>query len=666
MKRLLPLAVTWLFAASVPAQSADVSVTVSGQQNASQREFHLLYALVNHGPDPARNVVVTIEVPSGVTIQGVGLGSGNVMDPCDAQARPIVCRAGDVQPGLPFHYGGMIVNTPIADASYEIKVTATSETSDPNAANNSGTASFATRIEADMTVLVLPRADRVDPGGSGSFTVYVGNRVIENRPPTVRVEFTPANGVITGVKAATGFVCRADEPGTKTVCTIPEFRSAPRDEPFEVFLRSSSDRRGGVASVTATATADLPETNPADNQMTKGFAIYRWISVTTAADSGAGSLREAIHEANANCTPGPCRIVFEIPPPVPDTGYFTITPAEPLPSVTAERVTLEGSRQTTFTGNTNPRGPEIAIDGRLARRGMRMLARCEAVVEGLAIGNFDEDQGLWFSSGDYCDGRPDIREIHKNHIGMDPLGEARWPNRRGLRLDFTSGVTVRQNVIAHNTYSGIWAWRGNGVTIRTNYFEGNGASAILVGPEMIGVAVNDNVIRDHPHMGLAIVAGARSVSARRNLMRNNGGLAIDWGLDGMSPVDDDDHGRDTNAPVVLSAVYDAASKGTYVTFTIKTTLLGPYFNFGEADIFANVGPDGDGEVLAGTADYLPPLKPGETRTLWVAGDHRGKWINMTWTRRHEYGAKTPPIDTQSHDTGFGMMTSELSNSVLVQ
>ena len=669
MTPMLRFAVPLLFATTaVLAQSADVSVQVSGQQTADKREFHLLYALVNHGPDIARQTVVTIDVPAGVVIERVSLGSGDVIDTCDANARPVRCEAGDVHVGLLPHYGGMVIRTPIADARYEVKVTASSPTGDPKPANNSGSISFETKVEADVEVAIFPRTDRADPGGTGTFTVYVCNNTPQNQPATVRVELTPENGLLTSVKPASGFTCRSEVPNGKVVCTIPELPYGCPESAFDVTVRATDDRGGGVASVNVAATGDLTDPRPENNRQAKGFAVYRWIAVTTTADSGPGSLRDAITQANEGCSPGPCRVVFEIPKPVPAEGYFTITPQTPLPSVTAERVSIEGSRQTAFTGETNPRGPEIAIDGRHARRGMRMLARCEAVVDGLAIGNFEEDQGLWFSAGGVqgCGNRPDRREITKNHIGMDPLGLTASPNRRGLRLDFTSGVTVMQNVIARNTYSGIWLWRGDGVTIKANYFELNGASAILLGPEVISAFVYDNVIRNHPHMGVAIAPGANMIAVRRNRMRGNGGLGIDWGLDGVSPVDDDDHGRDTNAPVVLSAVYNAQTNETNVTFTIKTAPLGPYLNFGDVDIFTNDGPEGDGETPVASFDYVQKIEPGQTRTLSVPGDHRGKWINMTWTRRHEYAAKTPPIDTQSHEPGFGLMTSELSNSVLAQ
>src|SRR6267378_625029 len=107
------------------------------------------------------------------------------------------------------------------------------------------------------------------------------------------------------------------------------------------------------------------------------------LTVTNTADSGPGSLRQAILDANA--LPGglPVTIAFNIPTTDPNfldddsflTGgdaaadAFFIRPATPLPALTRAFVTIDGRTQTGFTGDTNPFGPEIVIDGRGAVSG---------------------------------------------------------------------------------------------------------------------------------------------------------------------------------------------------------------------------------------------------------------------------------------------------------
>jgi hypothetical protein len=79
-------------------------------------------------------------------------------------------------------------------------------------------------------------------------------------------------------------------------------------------------------------------------------------TVTTVADAGAGSLRQAILEANA-AGAGPHTIAFNIPNAAL-TGSFgskraLIALVSPLPAITVAGVTIDGLTQTTNGGNTN-------------------------------------------------------------------------------------------------------------------------------------------------------------------------------------------------------------------------------------------------------------------------------------------------------------------------
>lgn len=79
-------------------------------------------------------------------------------------------------------------------------------------------------------------------------------------------------------------------------------------------------------------------------------------TVTTVNDTGAGSLRQAITDANAAGN-GPHTIAFNIPS-ASLTGPFgskraLITLASSLPAITVSGVTIDGTTQTTFGGDTN-------------------------------------------------------------------------------------------------------------------------------------------------------------------------------------------------------------------------------------------------------------------------------------------------------------------------
>ncbi|HXG49603.1 MAG TPA: hypothetical protein VNO52_18425 [Methylomirabilota bacterium] len=71
--------------------------------------------------------------------------------------------------------------------------------------------------------------------------------------------------------------------------------------------------------------------------------------VTTTANDGTGSLRQAIHDANSNA--GPDRIVFNIP----GDGVHTIRATTPLPDF-LEPVVIDGYTQPGSRANSRPSG----------------------------------------------------------------------------------------------------------------------------------------------------------------------------------------------------------------------------------------------------------------------------------------------------------------------
>ncbi|HEU4888542.1 MAG TPA: right-handed parallel beta-helix repeat-containing protein, partial [Thermoanaerobaculia bacterium] len=387
---------------------------------------------------------------------------------------------------------------------------------------------------------ISPRVAVVDPGASATFQASVANPG-EFRATDLRVRFELAgDAAIERIDSPNGWTCTMS--GKSAECATPIVVIVARR--FDVTVRAGSTN-GGATTLTMTASSAEPV---AGQQYIARATLqaYQTLAVETTADAGPGSLRAAIETANA--LGHVSKIEFRLPAPVPAEGWFTIIPATPLPPITARRVYVDGKSQTRFTGDTNTRGPEIAIDGRLAHRGLEIHSPCLARVEGLTLGNFDANQGLWFTKSGECTDfsfESDVRLVADNYIGTDPTGTVAWPNLRGLRGDFGSG-TIRNNVISGNTYSGMWIWvstdRYASYTIEGNKFgtaaDGiaplpNGAAGMLLG-DRVSADVRRNVIANHPGMGIALVRGDTYVRIQENSMRDNGGIGIDWGIDGTS------------------------------------------------------------------------------------------------------------------------------------
>jgi hypothetical protein len=103
------------------------------------------------------------------------------------------------------------------------------------------------------------------------------------------------------------------------------------------------------------------------------------------------------------------------------------------------------------------------------------------------------------------------------------------------------------------------------------------------------------------------------------------------------------------------------TKRTAITLTLSTTATALYGNAVYVDLYSNDKPDGDGEKWI-TDAYVANAN-GETSTITVPGDLRGKWINATAMRVHFLAAKPP---SPEYFAGGEATTSEFGNAVLAQ
>jgi hypothetical protein len=138
-------------------------------------------------------------------------------------------------------------------------------------------------------------------------------------------------------------------------------------------------------------------------------------TVTNTSDSGAGSLRQAILDANTS--PGLDTIAFAIP----GSGVQTITPATSLPNIT-DPVVLDGYTQPGSSPNTLAIGDDavllIELDGETAG-GIGILIEGPSggsTVRGLVVNRFPV--GIKIGQGIETDGNT----IAGNFIGTDPTG----------------------------------------------------------------------------------------------------------------------------------------------------------------------------------------------------------------------------------------------------
>jgi hypothetical protein len=160
-------------------------------------------------------------------------------------------------------------------------------------------------------------------------------------------------------------------------------------------------------------------------------------TVTTTADSGAGSLRQAVLDANGNA--GADMIAFNIV----GSGAQTIAPATALPSIT-EALTIDGYTQPGASANTNAPGQGtnavilIEIDGTsVGGFGNGLNAAAVVTIRGLAINRFPTGAGIRVAAG----GNGSV--IAGNFLGTDPTGSSRpGPQYYGVDIEGATGVVV--------------------------------------------------------------------------------------------------------------------------------------------------------------------------------------------------------------------------------
>ena len=146
-------------------------------------------------------------------------------------------------------------------------------------------------------------------------------------------------------------------------------------------------------------------------------------TVTNTDDSGPGSLRQAILDANG--TPGFDTIAFAIP----GAGVHTITPAAVLPAL-SEAALLDGYSQPGASENTDPVATNavilIELDGSaIGGVGLSVSPNGGATIQGLAINRWGTPVHSFGGGGNVFRG---------NFVGTDPTGAFAQPNNGGVNM----------------------------------------------------------------------------------------------------------------------------------------------------------------------------------------------------------------------------------------
>jgi hypothetical protein len=220
-------------------------------------------------------------------------------------------------------------------------------------------------------------------------------------------------------------------------------------------------------------------------------------TVTNTDDSGPGSLRQAIDDANA--TPGADTIAFAIP----GGGVHTITPQTLLPIIN-EAVLIDGYTQPGSSPNTNATGAlnsvlQIEIDGTVAPNRCVTIGASNVEIRGLVINRCGESIELFNPFGASVSGIV----IAGNFLGTDASGLASASNQTGVSCG-TQGGTVSftvggldpedRNLISGNAQVGIRTgsnFNGGSTSVIQGNIIGLDKNAAAPIPNQFGIINND-------------------------------------------------------------------------------------------------------------------------------------------------------------------------------
>jgi uncharacterized repeat protein (TIGR01451 family) len=425
--------------------------------------------------------------------------------------------------------------------------------------------------------LSLTKSDAPDPVTQGAPLTYTVT--ITNNGPEAAADVALSDGLPDSVTFVSATPTQGSCTGTAfVICSLGTLANGAS---ATVTIVVTPNTLGPIAN-TAIVTSATQDDNPSNNFATTTTTVLApagTFVVTTTANSGAGSLRQAILDANASVN-----TLDNIQFNIPGAGAHTISLTGFLPTIT-DPVIIDG---TTQPGTSDL--PLIQLDGVNAgpfSNGL-FLAAGSSTVRGLSITRFGTggqpaDNG---GAGIVIQGAGN-NVIERNLIGIAANGTTAAPNRAdGVFVDNSPNNRIGGSLTVRNVLSGNGRY---GVMLNGDETVGTLVAGNLIGPSATetaptgtpqfgGIAIfggvdsliggdeflTGNVIAFNSTNGIHVASGTGN-TIRRNRISANGALGINLGAAGVTANDPGD--GDTGANGLLNfPVLTAAPGGVSATF----------------------------------------------------------------------------------------------------
>ena len=237
-------------------------------------------------------------------------------------------------------------------------------------------------------------------------------------------------------------------------------------------------------------------------------------TVTNTNDSGAGSLRQAILDANNAA--GADTIAFNVSGAGCDgSGICTIAPTSGYNTLTGT-VLVDGYTQPGASPNTNATGAlntvlKIVLTGQGSLGGPGLAINGDgSTIRGLVINNF----GTGIQAGLSNDGK-----IQGCFLGVDAAGQTAVLNSWGVNAEFGTNLTIGGPLPADRNLIS-----GNGQGISLSRFPGSLIQGNLVGTTASGNSALGNVF------GIAVALDTGAITISGNVVSGNGSAINGYGI----------------------------------------------------------------------------------------------------------------------------------------
>ena len=296
--------------------------------------------------------------------------------------------------------------------------------------------SFATVVSSGQVI----SATATDSGGdtsefaadipvvASSQSIYAGNdqyHVDLNTTLSVAAPGVQANDLATNGKSFSSVLVTGPADGVLALNADGSFTYTPDKNFVGTDSFTYDDVQGSTTSNVATVTIMV---NP------------KTFTVTNTNDSGPGSLRQAMLDANNATSAPPDTILFKIP----GTGPFTIAPLTPLPTLTHATV-INGYSQPHSQKNSLTYGDNAVIE-------IQLSGGSDPSADGLLIsGGGSTVEGLsitGFTNGIHLTGTVGGDLIEGDWIGVTPAGTGSANSNDGVFLDGAPSETVGGTSVA--------------------------------------------------------------------------------------------------------------------------------------------------------------------------------------------------------------------------